>query len=152
VTGSSTKLQQGQEVAASNGSHQTTKVTEAEIEAAADRTTRTSVSRHGYAADVTEISYRRLGQRIFAAILCLIALMLIALAVFAICTYPTAGDVHAVLGSGTSGSDALKDWDDMQAQWVNQVTQLGQYLIFGSVLPLLATVVGYLLAERQNAS
>jgi len=40
----------------------------------------------------------------------------------------------------------------MQAQWVNQVTQLGQYLIFGSVLPLLATVVGYLLGERQNAS
>ena len=50
-----------------------------------------------------------------------------------------------------TGPVALNDWRDMQTEWVGQVTTLAQFLIFGSVLPLLATVVGYLLGERRSS-
>jgi hypothetical protein len=40
----------------------------------------------------------------------------------------------------------------MKSQWLDQLIGLGQLLIFGSVLPLLATVIGYLLGERRRNS
>jgi hypothetical protein len=129
------------------------KVTEAEAVEAVDRAARRGAATHRSQRDgVTEIPYTRLGMRIFGAILILTALMLVALVVYAVVTYPTASDARAILGSATSGSTALNDWQDMQSQWFDQVTRLGQILIFGSVLPLLATVVGYLLGERRGGT
>jgi hypothetical protein len=120
-------------------------VTESEAIAAADP----AASERAQRAGVTEIPYTRLGFRIFAAILILTALMLIVLGAFAVITYPNAEDAHAILGPTTTGPQALSDWQDMQTQWFDQVTRLAQFLVFGSVLPLLATVVGYLLGERR---
>jgi hypothetical protein len=127
-------------------------VTESEAVEAVDRAvTRRAATHRSRHAGVTEIPYTRLGMRIFRAILILTALMLVALVAFAIFTYPTASDARAILGTAPSGTTALNDWQDMQSQWFDQVTQLGQILISGSVLPLLATVVGYLLAERRSS-
>jgi hypothetical protein len=122
-------------------------VTEAEAVAAAEPVPGQR-ARH---TDVTEIPYTRLGFRIFAAILILTALMMFVLIVFAVITYPSAEDAHAILGATTPGPAALSDWQDMQTQWFDQVTRLAQFLVFGSVLPLLATVVGYLLGERRSS-
>ena len=69
-------------------------VTESGTGAAADL-----IARKGSASQqpgVTEIPYTRLGFRIFGAILVLAALMTIIVGVFAVITYPTAADAHAV--------------------------------------------------------
>jgi hypothetical protein len=126
-------------------------VTESEAIEAIDRAvTRRAATHRARHADVTEIPYTRLGMRIFRAVLILTALMLAVLVVFAVITYPTASDVRAILGTAPSGATALNAWQDLQSQWFDQVTQLGQILISGSVLPLLATVTGYLLGERRG--
>ena len=119
--------------------------------AAADRAAKKRTGSRQQPAGVTEIPYTRLGFRIFGAILLLTALMLIILGVFAAVTYPNAEDARAILGSSVTGPAALNDWQDMQAQWFDQVSRLAQILIFGSILPLLATVVGYLLGERRSS-
>jgi hypothetical protein len=124
-------------------------VTESEAVAAVDRTVkRRSATKQG---GVAEIPYTRLGFRIFWAILLLTGSMAAVVGAFALITYPSAADAHTILGSTVTGPAALNDWQDMQTQWFDQVTRLAQILIFGSVLPLLATVVGYLLGERRSS-
>jgi hypothetical protein len=129
------------------------KISESEALATVDRAAKRSTTGRGTRrADVTEITYRRLGLRIFVALLVLIGAMLLCLALFAALTYPHTSDVRALLGPTNTGANALKDWEGLRAAWIGQVTQLGQFLIFGSVLPLLATVVGYLLGERRSTA
>src|SRR5215469_17726608 len=97
-------------------------VTESQAIEAVDQTaTRRLGRRRG---GVTEIPYTRLGFRIFGAILILTALMIAILGVFAVITYPSAADAHAILGSSITGPAALNDWQDMQAEWFDQVTRL----------------------------
>ena len=127
------------------------RVTESEAVAAADRTAkRKSTRKHAPRPDVTEIPYTRLGQKIFFAVLSLTAAMFLTLAILAAITYPSAADVHTVLGTTSSTASELQAWQSMRSQWLDHVMGLGQILIFGSVLPLLATVIGYLLGERRR--
>jgi hypothetical protein len=91
-----------------------------------------------------------LGQKIFFAVLSLTAAMFLTLAILAAITYPSAADVHTVLGTTSPTASELQAWQSMRSQWLDQVMGLGQILIFGSVLPLLATVIGYLLGERRR--
>jgi hypothetical protein len=125
---------------------QMTKLTESEAVASAEPRVRNSGSAR---SGITEIPYTRLGLTIFRAILLLITLLLIGLFLFSIVTYPTADDARAILGPDATGTAAANELEAMQAQWFDQVKQLAQYLVFGSVLPLLATVIGYLLGQRQ---
>lgn len=125
-------------------------ITESEAIAAIDQKVKRKGGRRGHGADVSEIPYTRLGLKIFLAILCLTVMMVVALAIFAVVTYPTAGEMHALLGSTASASTAVQSWQNMQTQWFDQVLRLGQVFVFGSVLPLLATVVGYILGERRS--
>lgn len=100
-------------------------------------------------ADITEIPFRRLGFRIFVAVLILVGVMILAISAFVTLTYPRISDVHSLLGQQATGPDVLKAWRDTRAEWVAQVTSVGQLFLFGSVLPLLGTIVGYVLGERR---
>jgi hypothetical protein len=151
VTGSVAQAQANGRSLPSAGKRRSTKVTESEAVAAVDRAaTRKSTRKHSSHSDVTEIPYTRLGQKIFFAVLCLAAAMFLTLAILAAITYPSAADVHTVLGTRSTPDAELEAWQSMKSQWLDQVMGLGQLLIFGSVLPLLATVIGYLLGERRR--
>jgi hypothetical protein len=151
VTGAVAPSQANGGSTAPTGRRRSTKVTEAEAVASAERAAkRNSTLKHLDRPDVTEIPYTRLGQTIFFAVLGLTSAMFLTLAILAVITYPSAADVHAVVGTTSSPDAALEAWQSMKSQWLDQVMGMGQLLIFGSVLPLLATVVGYLLGERRR--
>jgi hypothetical protein len=153
VTGAVAQSQSNGLTTPPTGKRRSNKVTESEAVAAADRTAKQKPPRKQPArADVTEIPYTRLGQKIFFAILSLTAGMFIILAILAVITYPSASEVHAILGTANPTASELQAWQSMKSQWLDQLIGLGQLLIFGSVLPLLATVIGYLLGERRRNS
>lgn len=108
-----------------------------------------TIGRRAARADITEIPYSRLGFRIFLAVLALAGVMVLAIAAYAALTYPRLADVQRLLGSEATGLDALKSWRETRAEWATQVASAGQLFLFGSVLPLLGTVVGYLLGEKR---
>jgi hypothetical protein len=113
-----------------------------------EETVDSSVSKR---ATAKEITYRRLGWRIFLTVVGLIGLMLTAVVLFAFFTYPTKGDVQSLLGKDSSSLEALQQWRDTQNEWVSHVTTIAQLAVFGSIVPVLATVVGYLLGEQRNS-
>lgn len=151
MTGSVAPSQANGRSSPPTGKRRSTKVTEAEAVAAVERAAkRKSTRKRLPRSDVTEIPYTRLGQTIFFAVLFLAAAMFLTLAILAAITYPSAADVHTVLGTTSSPDAELEAWQSMKSQWLDQVISMGQLLIFGSVLPLLATVIGYLLGERRR--
>ena len=97
-----------------------------------------------------EIPFTVLGSRIFYCILGLALVLAVGVTVFAVTTYPTIADVRAFVGPDATGDELLRAWQDIRTAWVAQVTTIGQLFLFGSIIPLLATVVGYLLGERRS--
>lgn len=153
MTGSTAKLQSNGRPSPPASKRRSARVTESEAVATVDRAAKRESARlHPRRPDVSEIPYTRLGLKIFFAILSLTAAMFLALAILAAVTYPSAADMHALLGAKSPTDSALQAWQGMRSQWLDQVVGLGQLLIFGSVLPLLATVVGYVLGERRRNS
>lgn len=92
---------------------------------------------------------RTTGYLIFKYLLGLTALMFIAYAVVVSATYPDTGTVLR-LTEGMEAADRLAAAEKMRADWVQQTTSLGQLLIFGSLIPLLGTVIGYVLGDRRS--
>lgn len=66
-------------------------------------------------------------------------------------TYPTANEVKALLPSGTTGTVLLDSWKSVRGDWLTTLTTLAQTFVFGSLLPILGTVVGYVVGTRAES-
>jgi hypothetical protein len=101
-------------------------------------------------AKVRLSAYQTLGQRIFMVIVGLVVLMTAALIAWAFVTYPSLSDVAKLAPEGT-GEQKLQLWREAKAEWVQQLISVGQMVLFGSFVPLLGTIAGYLLGERAGS-
>jgi hypothetical protein len=66
-------------------------------------------------------------------------------------TYPTADEVKGLLPSTTTGTVLLDSWKSVRADWLATLTTLAQTFVFGSLLPILGTVVGYVVGTRAES-
>lgn len=96
-----------------------------------------------------DIKPRRLGWRIFFSVMILTGLSLLLVTAYGIVSYPRLSDVQVLLPAA-DGPARLQGWKDLRADWVQQMTTLAQVFIFGSTLPLMGTIAGYLLGERAR--
>jgi hypothetical protein len=94
-------------------------------------------------------AYQTLGWRIFLVIVVLAVLMTASLVAWAILTYPSIGDVAQLAGQQSTGEDRLQLWREAKAEWVQQLISVAQMALFGSLIPLLGTIAGYLLGQRS---
>lgn len=94
--------------------------------------------------------YQTLGWRIFRVVVGLVAVMLAAVVAWAILTYPSLDDVIA-LAENDPGADKLQLWREAKAEWVQQLVTVSQLAVFGTLVPLLGTIAGYLLGQRAAA-
>lgn len=96
-----------------------------------------------------ELDHERLlkGFALAWGLIGLIALVLILIGIYAMSTYPDASAAHDYLGSSATPTD-LRDLHD---QWFSEIKDLLQLLVVSLLVPLLATLVGYIFG-RQSAS
>lgn len=103
---------------------------------------------NGAGAQITEITHRQLGLKIFKLVAALTVLMVIVVVLFGAFTYPRPTEV-ADLTSGLAGDTRLATYREIHSDWVQQMTTLGQLFLFGSLVPLLGTIAGYVLGQRS---
>lgn len=103
----------------------------------------------GGRSKVKQLSERaRLGWRIFLSVLLLALALVVALVVLALASYPYSENFRDADGVMTEAQ--LQVWIDARAEWLRQVTNMGQVFLFTSIVPLLGTIAGYLLGERSG--
>lgn len=64
-------------------------------------------------------------------------------------TLPSAGMISELMPSGNA-LDRLQAYQDLHNAWVQQTTTLGQLVLFGSVIPVISTIVGYVLGSESS--
>jgi hypothetical protein len=100
-------------------------------------------------ADLTPLPRERLraGAGLARGLLALTALVIVLIAVFAILTYPSFEEVHRLAldcKPGTPGCDLLAAQQQRITAWFDDVKDLVQLLVVSLLIPLLATLIGYL--------
>ena len=90
---------------------------------------------------------QRLGKHMFGSILIFAAVMLCFVAAWAALTYPSIGDVMK-LAPASEGTDRLQMWREAKAEWVQQLISVSQMALFGSLIPLIGTIAGYMLGQK----
>lgn len=77
------------------------------------------------------------------------------LTMWGVWTYPSIGDVSAVIGAQTTDQDRVAVYRDLRADWLSTIKDLGLTFTITPVLTLLGTVIGYIFrgttedAEKQ---
>jgi hypothetical protein len=94
--------------------------------------------------------HQTLGWRIFLVVAILVAGMTVLVSLEAWLTYPALADVPQPPGS--TAAENYKLWRDAKSEWQQQVVGIAQLALFGSLIPLLGTIAGYLLGQRAAAA
>jgi hypothetical protein len=76
---------------------------------------------------------------------------LILLTIIGFRTYPTASDMKALLPGQSTGTAMFDAWKSARSDWLTSLTTLAQTFVFGSLLPILGTVVGYIVGTRSES-
>jgi len=64
-------------------------------------------------------------------------------------TYPTVESVTQ-LAETSEFADRVKVLNEQRAAWLQQTTSLGQMMVFGSLIPVLSTIIGYLFGSSKT--
>jgi len=96
-----------------------------------------------------EMPPRFTGYKIFVAVLWLTAAFFVAFILFSALTYPYPNVVTPLLRK--SPRTALEIYVQLKDAWVQQTVTLGQLLVFGSLVPLLGTIIGYVLGSNRRS-
>lgn len=102
-------------------------------------------------ANFTEMTQTQAGLIMFMAIGALFLVMLLAVGCFAWVTYPQQSEFEALARISPDldpGAAVLAARD----QWSSRVERVAQMCLFGSLVPLLATIIGYVLGERGRTA
>jgi ABC-type Na+ efflux pump permease subunit len=100
-------------------------------------------------ADLEPLPRARLlaGKHLAAGLLLLTAVVLVLIAIFAMLTYPSAAETRELAPACKaiqSGCDLLDAQDQRVATWFGNVKDLVQLLVVSLLIPLLATLIGYM--------
>ena len=99
---------------------------------------------------VSTVTHLEASWKIFRTVAVLASIIAIFLGLFAFVTYPRIDEIEQLSGSDPA-VDRIKAWSDARQAWAQQFVTLAQVVLFGSIVPLLATIAGYALAERRNS-
>lgn len=99
---------------------------------------------------VDDIPRTRLGLAVFRTVVGLVAGVGVALSIYAVVSYPSVADVRALLGPDATGAATLTAWREIRAEWVQQMRDIAQLALFGSLIPLLGTIIGYMLGRQDR--
>jgi hypothetical protein len=91
-----------------------------------------------------------IGYRIFKWLLLLTSLVMVALAVYAAVTYPTAADVKELFSAGGSNTELMGLTKELRGAWVSDIKDLAQLFLLTPIFPLLAAVVGYIFGRSHT--
>ncbi len=111
----------------------------------------------------------KVGRSILIWLVPFVGLALLIFTVFSFWTYPQFSDFKDLRGCPTTasasaeepsdsvactqeqlpGPEALELWSQARAEWVTQTKDLGQIFIVSSLLPLLATAIGYMVGRNE---
>lgn len=105
-------------------------------------------SRLAQSDDISRVRLQ-IGAAVVLGLLALIVAVLIAIAVFAVLTYPTPEEVKGTLRRGDNVREALQD--DRTA-WFTQIKDLLQLLVVSLLVPALTTILGYIFGREQADS
>lgn len=89
------------------------------------------------------------GAIIFFVIAGLALVFFAGLAVVTGATMPTPAMVNDLMPTGTA-DERLQAYHDLHSAWVQQTTTLGQLVLFGSIIPLISTIIGYVLGSESK--
>jgi hypothetical protein len=59
--------------------------------------------------------------------------------------------MNALLPGQTTGTALFDGWKSVRNDWLTSLTTLAQTFVFGSLLPILGTVVGYIVGTRSES-
>jgi hypothetical protein len=89
-----------------------------------------------------------IGLRLAIAILALIAAVLVGIGVFAWLTFPTTGQIAGIANDPTKVFD---EYQQAHTAWFSTIKDLIQLLVVSLLVPLLATVMGYIFGRHTPA-
>jgi hypothetical protein len=107
------------------------------------------VAAGGSASDY-EKARMTIGGWIVGGLLLLIVLALGFIAAYAFTTEPSVKETSSLIGTGTASLADLQE--KRHAAWFSEIKDLLQILIVGLLVPLLATLIGYLFGRQQQAA
>jgi hypothetical protein len=93
-----------------------------------------------------EIHRAQLGLKIVWGLLALVVLVLLLVSLFAWLTYPHAADYQ---GQAASVGGAV---DEARRTWFDDIKDLLELLVVSLIVPLVATVIGYIFGRQVEAS
>jgi hypothetical protein len=93
---------------------------------------------------VDEPSLRVVGKALAGWLIILTGSVLLLVALYAWMTYPHLGDIQGTVAAGSE----LDSYREYQAAWFTQVKDLLQLLVVSLLVPLLATVLGYIFGRQ----
>jgi len=94
-------------------------------------------------------THRDLGFVLFSVVAALALVFFTALAALTALTVPTV-DMADKLMPQTTDAERLKAYADLRSAWLQQTTTLAQLLVFGSLVPVLSTIIGYVLGSETR--
>jgi hypothetical protein len=94
------------------------------------------------------IDLPRLGLRIVVGLLSLVGVVLVLVALFSWRTSPSLSAYADVLGRNSSAVDAYKE---AESTWFGQIKDLLQLLLVSLLVPLIATVIGYIFGRKAES-
>ena len=91
-----------------------------------------------------------IGYRIFKWLLLLTVIVMVALGLYAVLTYPTTGEIRELLRSGAPVADVSQLTNQMRSEWISNVKDLAQLFLLTPIFPLLAAVIGYIFGRSHT--
>lgn len=94
----------------------------------------------------------KLGKELVQWFLIGIALTIGLILVWAVSTYPGIDDVRELtaLSPGAENIDAADTLRELRSEWLDSVTRISQTFVFGSLLPVVTTVIGYIFGRQDE--
>ena len=93
-----------------------------------------------------EPSLTIIGFNLAIALLGLVAAVLVGIGIFGWLTYPTPSAIGGIVSDPTKRFD---DYQQAQTAWFGTIKDLIQLLVVSLLVPLLATVIGYIFGRQQ---
>jgi hypothetical protein len=94
-----------------------------------------------------EPSLRLIGFNLAMWLLILIGVVIAGIGVFAWVTYPSP---ESVAGIVKDNAKAFDDYQQARAAWFTEVKDLVQLLVVSLLVPLLATIIGYIFGRQEH--
>lgn len=94
-----------------------------------------------------EPSQQWIGFQLSIWILALIAAVLIGIGAFGLLTYPSIDQISNAVKDNTK---AFEDYQQARAAWFSEVKDLIQLIVVSLLVPLLASVIGYVFGRREQ--